>query len=301
MTRYQQGFLTDSKEWDDLSEENSHIVMGDHGELEAIVNEMGLEMNEALVKDLVCSIYFLKEDHIPQVSQRVMNEQMDLFIQRFQKSLFLEMDINSQKLAKKILMLIFMHHQAYPFKDPIIFDKFRFNAVAISKNYPNYARLLEYSLKIMEKETNFPWYSIYFTDILYWIMVKWQNLPIILENKRTKVTVLVLTDHGSDHTIMLASLLEKNFGQKAHVKPYTKPILNLQSLTEESFADCDLFVTNFICDTLPKHKMVVVNTFPTDQDWGKIRVAINERNRGPENIVTNIDDLFLNLERQEIS
>lgn len=269
LTRYRQGFLTDPAEWELLSEEDTHVISGNHGELKAVAEELGLELNDTLMKDLMSSIYFFKKNYIPQSKRQLMDKHIQQFIDQFQEALFLEMDPNSQKLVERVLTLIFLHHQEYPFKDPIIFDKFRFNAAVIAKNYPNYTKLLEYSLRTMEKETNFPWYSMYFSDILYWIMVKWHNLPIILEKMRTKVTILVLTDHGSDHAVMLASLLEKNFGQKAQIFPYTKSILTLDSLSEETLAEYDLFVTNFISSTLPKHQMVVVNTFPIRTKTGE--------------------------------
>lgn len=299
ITRQSQGFFTNKQDWDVLPRQYFDTMYGDNHQLEAIYKEANLPLTEDAIFDLMNSIYFFKRDIIPKTQWDEVSDSLERFTLHFEELMEVAIDPDSRKMIQRTLKIIYLHHMEYQHKDEVIFDRYAFNGQSIKASYPGYSKFLEYSLKKLEKETNFPWFSVYYYNVIYWIMVKWKNLPLILDDKKDKARILVFSDHGHHHARLLSELIEKSFTYKVIITTYTEPSFNLDAVNPEIFSDYDLVVSNFSHPIFPVEKLILVNAFPSNSEWGKIRNAINAINVAPTNIIKKMDELMQAIEQGE--
>jgi len=106
-------------------------------------------------------------------------------------------------------------------------------------------------------------------------MIKWNDLPTILNDKRKKANILVVSDLGKEHAEFLAKMIRNNFGPKAHIEHFKDSIIFFEDEDLTTFDRFNMIVTNFNTDFLPENKLVVIDDIPSSGDWRILRRTIN--------------------------
>lgn len=274
LTRYLQGFKTGEQDNQYILERYRSIFLDKKELLHDILHQQ-VPVTDEMIDDLINSIYFLKKKRLSDGQLSAIVSQTEQFVTRLSEQLHIAIDERSRFDIQRILRFMYLKYMTFPFSNTILFNQYYFNAQSIRDSYPFYTSVMTSLLLEMEYEMDFPWCSELSDEILYWVMVKWERLPERLINNRKKVKVLVLSDHGVAHAILLRDLVYNNFGLKVELDVYKETTLFLESEQWEDFDDYDYIICNFYRDYFPEDKVIVVNVIPSDQDWRKMRHAID--------------------------
>lgn len=279
LERISQGFYTTISYPERITDTQRAVFYEAEDKINDIIAVLDLTLNNQVLDDLINSIYFIKSLMIDQLDILTLKKKLARFLELIKEALDLEIDDHSRLNIKNVLTFTYLEHLIYPFDDFILFDRYEFNGTAIRNNFPAFTKVVEKGLKDMEEEMDFPWLSRFKNKVIYWIMVKWKRLPTILENKKEKANLMVFSDLGEEHANLLAEMIIKNFGTKVKISVYKGSIIFLEEEDRSQLEGYDYYVTTFFEETIPADKIIVVDAIPSDQDWAKIRRAINKINK----------------------
>ncbi|MBV7392284.1 helix-turn-helix domain-containing protein [Enterococcus sp. ALS3] len=169
-----------------------------------------------------------------------LNNQTDEFINSLKVRFDCEMIETINIKIKKYLLSIYLKHKIYPKDHLKFYDRRTMFANSLEITFKAYHEEILELLLMMEKQSNFPWYSMYKDQIVSFIFINWKNLFLNLESKKPTIDVLVVSDLGEGHTQMVCYFLEKYFGREIHMTTANPDEMRLVLSTN----DCDLVVTN---------------------------------------------------------
>lgn len=253
--------------------------------LEPIAQQYKLKVTDKMIHDLVLTIFLHNNNWESDEEKLLVTKEINNFTKTLRNVFDLKLSNSvSEKMENKMKHL-YLYHQLYPFRNFVIFDQYLYDGIVIKKRFPMLDKAVEHALNEMEKNTNFPWKTSFHYVILYWIMMKWSDLPTILENKKKRAKILVMSNLGEEHSNFLTKQIKTNFDPKIEISPYTGRVLFLDMEPSSSFKNYDLIVTNFSTDLLPKEKLVVVDNIPSNTNWGTIRRSIDNIHKINPNIL----------------
>lgn len=272
ITRFYQGKKVSTQE----CEENLHSYLSFKEilapYLKRMVNDDHLEVGEELIQDIFSSLVVFE---VSKPNEESLLKEISAHLLKLQASLHLELSETQLNMLAQGYFQMYNHYLVYPFDHYILFNSSKYNGQAAYHEYPIFSKNVFVELTELEKVTNFPWYTNYRYEILFYLMTKWPTLPKQLEKKKHKVSLLVLTDLGKSQTFMLAQAIERNFSHKAVVTSFEKSIL---FLSEEAFFgpdDYDLFVSTIHLPNINEEKLIIVDPLPSNMDWENLRKSIN--------------------------
>lgn len=172
------------------------------------------------------------------------------------------------------IQFIYARHRVYPFQEYIIHNRFAQSGISIKKNYPLYAQKVSDILKLLEKQTQFPWYSSYYDELLHEIFFQWNELYKQLDKKYSKLIVLVLSDLGEEHEEFLSYLLKNRFPNKVDVYCSSESI---RLKDEENKLIYDLCISNYTLRDVDPQNFVVVEDIPSIKNWIDISYCMNQK------------------------
>lgn len=286
LIRQSQGFFITHLSTQHISQQYKDAFQSNEELLADLAQEYGLTLTQEVLDDLIITFFYHLDAWNDQNEKLLIITEIDQFVRSILDAFRLKLT-NKELLKLEVSMRhLYLFHKVYPFRNFIIFDKYYYNGIAIKQNFPMLNNVVENSLKSMEKKTGFPWNSSFHYVILYWIMIKWKNLPQLLEDKKEKATILVMSELGNDHVTFLTKMIDTNFGSKAIITPYTGSILFLDEVSHKDFSDYDIIITNFNTELLPHDKLIVIDDIPSNLDWGTLRRGINNINKMSPNFLT---------------
>ena len=292
LTRQSQEFFIEGYDKNIFTKEMYHSLNRNANDLANIAKDYGLLINDQLIYDLMFSLYYhLINWHSEEEYLHVTKE-----IKHLMKNIRNVFDFTlTNQLSDKIensMKHTYLKHTIYPYPNYIIFNKKFYNAIAIKKLFPTMALVIEQELIKLEKSTDFPWYTDYFYEVLCTIMIQWTDLPTLLENKKQKAKILVMSSLGYDHSDFLSKMIQKNFVNKAIIEAYTQSVIFIDDIPKEYFQSYDIIISTFDSEILPQDKLVVIDDIPSNSDWGTIRRAINNTHQLDEKVVTYLNNNY---------
>ncbi len=256
-----------------LSNDDYHHFKEKFGsEINQLITPLKIDFTDELVADLYQTIHLFDLDE----EKTQMIQPIQEHIQRLQSTLGIDLDTQHFNKIVNTYFQIYNHQKVYPFKSYILFNQMNYNGRSIQQNFPNFSAIALKELKNLEAETGFSWYSFHKYELLYWLMVHWPDLPSQLDKKKGKAKVLVLSDHGIDQTELLADMIRLNFSTKATVTAYKNSVLFLLDEKDPIFEKYDVFVSTFYGPFFPPDKTIIVDSIPSNVNWGNLRKTINE-------------------------
>lgn len=170
----------------------------------------------------------------------------------------------------------YLFYQIYPYQNYLIFDDYRQSALNIKIEFPILNRVIETLLKQMEETTDFPWYQLFHTKILFTLVTQWNHLTEQIDAQKKKVELLILTDLGENHGLYLTQQIKKNFRDKVLLHYYADPVTLLNLDSQEKFSKYDIVVTTFFTEFIPQDKLLIIDNIPSNRDWRTIRQVVNQ-------------------------
>ncbi|ALS36305.1 hypothetical protein ABID30_003514 [Enterococcus rotai] len=172
------------------------------------------------------------------------------------------------------IQFIYVRHRIYPFQEYIIHNRFAQSCVSIRKNYPVYTQEVKDILISLEKQTQFPWYSDYYEELVHETFFHWNELYKQLDKKYSKLVVVVYSDLGEEHEIFLAYLLNNKFPDRVDVHCARKVKL---SNVHQCEITCDLCISNYTLKNVDPQNFLVVEDIPSTKNWIDISYCINQK------------------------
>ncbi|MGO3732713.1 MAG: helix-turn-helix domain-containing protein [Vagococcus sp.] len=274
LVRQSQGFFIDHAPDFHFSKKMYDTLLKNKLPLEDMAMQYGLKVNEKLVTDLLYAIFYHRHCWESKSEQLMITKEIEQFVKTLRDVFDLKLSNELSEKLEGTMKHLYLYHTIYPFRNYIIYDHYFYNGLAIKEQFPVFNQVIEQALLKMEKNTGFPWYTSFHYVVLYWVMIKWNDLPSILESKKQKASILVMSHLGKDHSEFLTKIIKKNFGDKINIVSYDDSIIFLDQTSESDFDDYHIIVTTFNTDLLPLDKLVVVDDIPSNNDWGTIRHAV---------------------------
>ncbi|MDT2834234.1 helix-turn-helix domain containing protein [Vagococcus carniphilus] len=276
LIRQSQGFFLEEDKIFQTLDPKIFKLFSDHSNLlEPIAQQYKIKVTDKMIHDLVLTIFLHNNNWKSDEEKLLITKEINNFIKTLRNVFDLKLSNSvSDKMESKMKHL-YLYHQLYPFRNFVIFDQHLYDGMVIKERFPMLNKVVEHGLGEMEKNTNFPWKTSFHYVILYWIMMKWGDLPTILESKKEKAKILVMSNLGYEHSEFLTKQIKSNFEAKIEISKYEGRILFLDEVPNSAFKEYDLLITNFNTDLLPNDKLVVVDDIPSNANWGTIRRSID--------------------------
>lgn len=253
--RQQQGFLNSDKR--DLSSEKTLLY-------ETLITELlssfSLPITELVKKDSIQTIFWYdfswdnlaEEERIERFSDNI----IDLIV----NALGITISNESRKNCISLFKTVYNSYKTYPYETYIAYNRQLYNSLTIQRDFAVFSKVLEKILKDQESKNRFPWYTMYYHQVLFELFIYWEDLPKQLDQLRRPVLTEVCSDLGPKHAQLLAYYLNKNF--------HDKLLLDVQS--EKIYAEVasdslisDLYVTNFSTPIIPEERLFVLEDVPS--------------------------------------
>lgn len=164
-------------------------------------------------------------------------------------------------LTEKIATL-YSQYKLFPYAKYALFNNLKFQSERVFEIYPNFSHFLFIELKLLEKRTKFPWYSKMLSHVSNFLFSEWGDLPILLENKRVKIKILVISSLGLTHAKMVASILNIRFQYSVNVALYEGTAFDFQSVGNEK-SEYQMIVANARIQLKEEEKLFVVDNVPS--------------------------------------
>lgn len=279
LVRQSQSFYVDQTLSFDNQEAIQNMLLNDKERLNKIAQTYKVKVDERLLKDVMYSIFYHQANWKDSNEEVLIKREIGYFIKHIRDVFDIKLSNPISHKIESTMIYLYQYHQLYPYRNYIIFDEYFYNGTVIKNNYPVFDSIVTQALTKLEKNTKFPWETEYHNVVLYLLMIKWHDLPEILEDKKEKASILILSNLGQDHGNFLAKRINNNFGLKATIDTFSGSISFLEEEPKELFDAYDILITNFNTDLLPNEKLVVIDDIPSGNDWGTIRKNINNINK----------------------
>ncbi|MDT2814124.1 helix-turn-helix domain containing protein [Vagococcus carniphilus] len=276
LIRQSQGFFLEEDKIFGTLDPKIFKLFSEHSNLlDPIAQQYKIKVTDKMIHDLVLTIFLHNNNWKSDEEKLLITKEINNFIKTLRNVFDLKLSNSvSDKMESKMKHL-YLYHQLYPFRNFVIFDQYLYDGMVIKERFPMLNKVVEHGLGEMEKNTNFPWKTSFHYVILYWIMMKWGDLPTILESKKEKAKILIMSNLGLEHSEFLTKQIKSNFEAKIEISKYEGRILFLDEVPNSAFKEYDLLITNFNTDLLPNDKLVVVDDIPSNANWGTIRRSID--------------------------
>ncbi|MBL1223922.1 helix-turn-helix domain-containing protein [Enterococcus sp. BWR-S5] len=242
-------------------------------ELLPFIDELGLTLPSDWYNDFSNTIFWWLPCR-KNTDEKQIQQSMDFLIDEIQSSLHVTIDDQSLVKIKKGIQNIYCLHQIYPHKKHIIYSRFFYSGKSIKQNFILFSAFTSKALARLEKESGFPWKTMYLNEILHCLMLYWQGLPAQLFKKRSKVSITVLSDLGREHAEVMSSIIKMVFTNNVIVTTQNTSLLNTpkKELVEKS----DLYVSNHRIQYLAGERVVVVEDILSQRNIIELRKIIEQ-------------------------
>lgn len=276
LTRIEQGYMSQYESPDTTvfrTSAGAVTSMEYRNELSPFIDDLALSLPEDWYEDFSQTVFWWlpcrKTDEGKQVLHAV-----EFLISEIQSSLNLSIDAQSHEKITKVIQNIYCLHQMYPYKKHIIYSRFFYSGKSIKQNFILFSAFTSKALGQLEKESGFPWKSMYLNEILHCLMLYWQELPAQLFKRRGKVSITVLSDLGKEHAEVMSSIIKMVFTNNVVVTTQHASLLNTPS--KKSVEKSDLYVTNHRIQYLAGERVVVVEDILSQRNIIELRKIIEQ-------------------------
>ncbi|MBO0470124.1 helix-turn-helix domain-containing protein [Enterococcus sp. DIV0242_7C1] len=204
----------------------------------------------------------------------VINNWSKKYMEQICSSLNVEISEKNETELTNWIQFIHIRHRVYPFQEYIIHNRFAQSSISIKRNYPTYAKNVRDILISFERQTQFPWYSKYYEELLHETFFQWNELYKQLDKKYSRLVVIVFSDLGTEHEAFLAYLIKNKFSKRVEVHCATEE----KYLNDiEKKGNYDLCISNYPLKNVALENLVVVEDIPSAKNWMDIYYCMNQK------------------------
>ncbi|MDH6365090.1 hypothetical protein M2139_002037 [Enterococcus sp. PF1-24] len=273
--REQQGWLITNVNFEDpLYRERVEKMKRYEDEIQEILDSMGVVIDTNLGSDFTYSIFWW-EFGWDNPQERIRIDQLATNFTNILTDV-LNVPLSEENLEKIVLLFeyVYAKHKMYPYKKYIVYNRTLFSSVGLQQSFVLYTKVVEKTLKEKEKKYKFPWYSMYYEEILDEVLIRWDNLAEDLVARRPQIKIGVFSDLGIDHAKLLANLVGRHLYENVEVVVQNRPFHEVNRYT---FPDLEFYVSNFNIEGIPEEKLFIVEDFPSFKNQLDLRRRIDDR------------------------
>lgn len=181
------------------------------------------------------------------------------------------------------LTSIYTRKKIYPYFMYNLYDEYQYIANDLFTAYPQFSNMVFAELKRLEKSTSFLWYSSHRHQVAYIMFLYWTDLVFLLELKKVKVRIIVVSDLGANHAKLLADLIHVSFYSKAKIEVNRQSLLFATQEEIDELNQYDIIVANNALPIFAEDKLVVMENLPTIRDFNTLNEKI-EADQGKQTV-----------------
>lgn len=242
-------------------------------ELSPLIGELNLSLPADWYEDFSNSVFWWLSCWKPAEENNV-QQSVDFLLDEILSNLHVSIDEQSRTKITKVIQNIYCLHQIYPYKKHIIYSRFFYSGKSIKQNFILFSAFSSKALAKLEKESGFPWKSLYLNEILHCLMLYWQDLPTQLFKRRGKVSITVLSDLGKEHAEVMSSIIKMVFTNNVIVTTQNTSLLGTPK--KVSVEKSDLYVSNHRIQYLAGERVVVVEDILSQRNITELRRIIEQ-------------------------
>lgn len=224
--------------------------------IDTIVHSLRITLTDDWYLDFCYSVLWWKFGWDNNQEKKNIFRQSNELINRIKKALNIEISKESRLSIIRLFERIYAQHKLFPYKKYMVYDRHFYTSKIIRQTFLIFSAVVEKALTELEIATNFPWSSIYFSEIIYEMVVRWNNLEGQSECLRSPVNILVVSDLGKEHADFIASMLKNYFRQKVIVGIYEQ--WYCQKEIEKYPKYFDLYISNYRLNCFEEEKNIIV-------------------------------------------
>lgn len=224
--------------------------------IDIIVQSLGISLTDDWYLDFCYSVLWWRFGWDTNQEKKNVFRQINELINIIKKALNIEISKESRLSIIRLFERIYAQHKLFPYKKYMVYDRHFYTSEIIKQTFLIFSTVVEKALIELENKTKFPWNSMYFSELIYEMVVRWWNLDEQSESLRKQVNVLVVSDLGKEHSYFMASMLKNYFREKVIVTVYEQ--LYCRKEIEKHPKYFDLCISNYRLIYIEEEKNIIV-------------------------------------------
>ena len=171
----------------------------------------------------------------------------------------------------------------------ILFDQKDFFVRSLEEDIPDFIYLAKKKINGYQKKMDLIFSEHSRNELIYTLIIHWDNLLIELHRQRKKVKLLVISTYDLEHAKMIRDIIDIHYHDDVEAEIYLEPRLSLKQLKK---LDYNVLISTTSFDPIPNKKIICIQNIPTEQNLKEIKSAIDEiRKVGAESWYSEEKDL----------
>ena len=154
----------------------------------------------------------------------------------------------------------------------ILFDQKDFFVRSLEEDIPDFIRLAKKQINHYQKKMNLIFSDHSKVELLYTLIIHWDNLLIELHRQRKKAKILIISNYDLEHAKMIRNLIDIHYHDDVTSEIYLEPRLSLKQLKK---MDYDVLISTTSFEPIQDKKIICIQNIPTEQNLREIKLAIN--------------------------
>lgn len=274
--REKQGFLINKKRDPIHNFVKKSIDMKNYQEdVEKIIEPLNIELPKNWYEDFCYSIFWWDFGWDNKQEKENVMIQADHLVTTIKEALTISISDQSRESIVRLIEHIYAKHKMFPYKKYMVYDRFLYSSKTIQQNFVVFSAVVEKALADLEAKTKFPWKSMYLSEILHEMAIRWEHLTEQSDELRYQVSILVLSDLGKEHAKLLQSILYENFREK--ISMTIQEYHYYEKIKESIEQPYDLYVSNYAIDDLEQEVNIIVEDIPSFKNITDLGSFINKK------------------------
>lgn len=161
----------------------------------------------------------------------------------------------------------------------ILFDQKDFFVRSLEADVPDFVHLARKQILAYRKKMDLIFSKHSVDELIYTLVIHWDNLLIELHKQRKKAKVLIISTYDLEHAQLIRDIIDIHYHDDVTSEIYLEPRLSLKRLKK---MDYDILISTTSFDPIQGKKIICIQNIPTERNLREIKLAIDGvRKAGP--------------------
>ncbi|WP_313469101.1 M protein trans-acting positive regulator PRD domain-containing protein [Carnobacterium sp.] len=155
----------------------------------------------------------------------------------------------------------------------ILFDQKEFFVHSLEEDIPDFVRLAKKQINTYKKKMDLIFSKHSVDELVYTLIIHWENLFIELHKQRKKAKVLIISTYDLEHAQLIRDVIDIHYHDNVTSEIYLEPRLSLKQLKKMEY---DVLITTTSFEPIQDKKIICIQNIPTEKNLREIKLAIDE-------------------------
>lgn len=299
LIRMHQGFYLPKSVYDEENDTIDKVLDYSRPFVEQLLTDVDFELPQKWYKEVSRTVFheFYNWDN-PEQTVRI-NNKIESFLNSISQAIDYPILLEDKRRIVQTMMSWYVEYNFYPYRQMMLFDKYQKFAREIQLVYPIFSSLIKLHVQDIEKKSPELWTDIRLNNIFFLLMKGWSHLPIHLEKLRQKVSIIIVSDLGSQHAEMLEDFLIANYHERIVSSTFNESVISTGPEDFERFDTYDIVVSNNPIRGYEKNNVLIVNNFFSASDRENLKnLIIKTQNDGSRKHLKELGNLKLKTAKE---